>query len=68
MKAIELILLVSGITLIAFGFIHIFILDRIYFGKPSYLKMKWLVDKITLALTIIFFGSGLALLINLFLS
>jgi hypothetical protein len=61
---IKLILLVSGLTLIAFGFVHILLLDKLFLGKSNYLRMKWWVGKITLGLTIIFFASGVIMLIN----
>lgn len=68
METLQLIGWISGIALVAFGFVHLIILEKIFQGKPSYLRMKWWVGKITLGLTIIFFGSGLTMLVIFFFS
>lgn len=64
MKTLYLIGWISGIALLALGFVHILILDKIFKDKPNYIKMKWWVGKITVALSIIFFGSGVGILIK----
>lgn len=67
MNTLTLILKISGFTLLAFGFVHFLILDKLFMGKPGYLTMKYWVGKITLALTIIFFGAGVVILIKFLL-
>jgi hypothetical protein len=62
MKILHLIGWISGLALLALGFIHIIILDKIFRDKPGYLNMKWWVGKLTLALTIIFFSCGVIIL------
>lgn len=67
MKALHLIGMISGIALFCFGAIHLFLLEKLFYGKPNYLMMKKWAGKITLALTIIFFGTGVLIMIKLLL-
>ena len=64
MKALEIILMSSGITLVLFGFVHFLILDKLFKNTKYYFTMKWIVGKITLGLTVLYFGCGLAFLVK----
>jgi len=63
MKALEIILMSNLIGLVAFGFVHFIILDWLFHDKPAEYKiMKYWAGKVTIALTVLAFGSAVIML------